>query len=81
VTLNYVGRAESPGQDDLLRLIELPDWRDTRIRGVSTSLDCVITIEEGRLNATFKFSPRYFRRATIEGLATTYIRELTRLIK
>ncbi|GAA0971603.1 hypothetical protein GCM10009555_022950 [Acrocarpospora macrocephala] len=80
VTLNYVGRVESPGQDDLLRPVELPDWGDTRIRGISTTLDCVVTIEHGRLHATFKFSPRYFRRSTVEGLATTYIRELTTLI-
>jgi hypothetical protein len=65
----------------LLQPNDAENWQDTRIRAVSKSLDCVFVIEQGELRATWKFSPRYYRRATIEELAQTCLRELAAFVK
>jgi condensation domain-containing protein len=75
VSLNFVGRVESasPG---MLRASMEEGWRDTRIRAVSRSLDCVVAVERGGLQVTWKYSPRYYRPATMEGLARAFVDEL-----
>jgi hypothetical protein len=84
VTINFHGRVDSSDQPDQKRLLRpflTEDWLDTRIRPASKFLDCLIGIEQKQLRVTWKFSPRYFRRSTIEQLAQTYLQELTAFIK
>jgi hypothetical protein len=83
VILNVHGRVDSldqPGQKKLLRPFSLKDWQEVNTRVASKSLDCVIAIEQKQLWATWEFSPRYFRRSTIEQLAQTYLKELRTFI-
>ncbi|MBO3744935.1 hypothetical protein J5X84_02570 [Streptosporangiaceae bacterium NEAU-GS5] len=81
VTVNFQGRLGQPGNLRTLTPFQADEWLDTRIRAVSTSLDCLLAIDAGALRATWKYSPRFYHRATIARLADTFIAELTALRK
>jgi hypothetical protein len=83
VTINFqrdVDSIDKPGQKSLFQSFRgaLPDL-STRVP--SKYLDYFITIDQGQLQISLNFSPRYFKYSTIEHLAESYLKELRAFIQ
>jgi len=81
LALREQAEIERPGPEKLLQLLppETFPFMDTWV--ATKTLDCFVVLEPDQLRMTWRFSPRYFKRSTIETLARTYVQELRAFLK
>ena len=81
LALRKQAEIERPGPGKLLQLLppENFPFMDTWV--ATKTLDCFVVLEPEQLRMTWRFSPRYFKRSTIENLAQTYLQEVRAFIK
>ena len=84
ITLNFQGRLDTlelPTQKQFLQPVTIDLWKETDASVASKSLDCLVAIEKGQLRVIWRFSPRYFKYATIDRLAQKFLQELRVFIR
>lgn len=81
LALRRQAEIERPGPGKLFQLLppEHFPFMDTWV--ATKTLDCFAVLEPDQLKITWRFSPRYFKHATIEHLAQTYLQEIRAFIK
>ncbi len=72
---------ERPGPEELLQLLppENFPFMDTWV--ATKTLDCFVVLEPEQIRLTWRFSPRYFKRSTIENLVQTHLQEIRAFIQ
>lgn len=81
LNLRRQAEIERPEAERLFQLLppENFPFMDTWV--ATKTLDCFVVLEPEQLRITWRFSPQYFKRSTIEQLAQTYVRALRAFIK
>jgi hypothetical protein len=71
---------ERPGPEKLLQLLPPENFPFIDTWVATKTLDCFVVLEPGQLRMNWRFSPRYFKRSTIENLVQAYVQELRAFI-
>ena len=81
LALRKQAEIERPGPEKLLQLLppEHFPFMDTWV--ATKTLDCFVVHEPAQLRMTWRYSPQYFKRSTIERLARTYLQEIRAFIQ
>lgn len=76
LALRNQAEIERPGPEKLLELMppENFPFMDTWV--ATKTLDCFVVLGPEQLQMTWRFSPHYFKRSTIEHLAQAYLQEI-----
>ncbi len=72
---------ERPGPEKLLQLMPPENFPFIDTWVATKTLDCFMVLEPDHIRMTWRFSPQYFKRSTIENLAQTYLQEIRAFIQ